>query len=344
MSRLPTAAVASAAVLLLVLAVTGGSAHAAAPDDNETDDSGLALLRQAAGAARAESYYGTQFVTSWSPHGSVSSLIEITSTPGLGMTVRPTVTDPEASGTLERVDPASPAGGLVAPQDEMIDVMARNYQVVAAGGGQVCGRPSSVVHVVRPGGADAARYWIDDASGVILRREILDGRGRLASASAFIDFRSTAAAPKIAAATDTSVYAAPDVLALQAKGWTFPSVLPGRLELFSASEAEGGYLRLGYSDGLSVISVFVQPGTLDEEGLGGWRSERRGGHTIWVRDSVEQELIWASGGHVYTVFTDAPADMVDAAVAALPHDPEPGVWERLGRGAQAVFAWVNPFE
>jgi hypothetical protein len=130
---------------------------------------------------------------------------------------------------------------------------------------------------------------------------------------------------------------------LFARGWRFPRALPGHLELFAADNTSPGYLYLGYSDGLSVVSVFIQSGVLDEERLRGWHAEQRSGHTIWIRDSAGQETIWASGGHVYTVFADAPADMVDAVVAALPHEPVPDLWTRLGRGANRLLSWVNPF-
>ncbi|SDG91909.1 sigma-E factor negative regulatory protein RseB [Sinosporangium album] len=341
MTRAPLAL--AAVAVLFGLTALSAPARAVQPDDELGEDSGLGLLRQAAHAVRVQAYYGTQFVTMWNPEGSSSSLVDVTSVPGVGITVKTMAAGEAVPGTVELVDPATPAGGLAAPHDGMIDVMARNFEVTTAGEGRVCGRPTRIVEVMRPGGAPAARYWIDEASGVILRREILDAGGRLARASAFIDFRLPEQAKPGAYTDGNAFFAVADAPALKAKGWDFPATLPGRLELFSADESENGYLQLGYSDGLSMVSVFVQPGTLDEEGLRGWHPQRRGGHTIWVRDSVGQEMIWASGGHVYTVFTDAPADMVDAAVSALPHEAEPGVLARLGRGAQTVLAWLNPF-
>jgi hypothetical protein len=338
--RLPATLV-LAAVMLLGL-VVGSPAHAARPDEPEGDDTGLHLLREAAIAGRTRGYSGTQYVTAWgrSGSGAVSSVLEVRNVPGEGLTVH---TQP--SGLVQTVDPGTPAGGMSTPSETMLEVLARNYRVVAVGGGRVCGRPARLVHVVRSDGTVAARYWLDEAGGPVLRRELLDGHGRVVHAGAFIDLTlgpARKAAAPVPAAGGLDLGETPGLLA---RGWRFPAALPGRLELFAAHDASPGYLYLGYSDGLSVVSVFVQPGVLDEERLQGWHARQRNGHTIWIRDSAEQETIWASGGHVYTVFADAPADMVDAAVAALPHEPVPApdLWTRLGRGADRLLSWVNPF-
>ncbi|MGV9777307.1 sigma-E factor regulatory protein RseB domain-containing protein [Streptosporangium sp. NPDC003464] len=336
MIRLPVTVV-LAAVMLLGL-VMGGPAHAVQPDESDSDDTGLHLLREAAVAGRARGYSGTQYVTAWGRSAAVSSVLEVRNVPGEGLTVHA-----QPSGLLQRVDPGTPAGGMSTPSETMLEVLARNYRVVAVGEGRVCGRPARLVHAVRADGTVAARYWLDEAGGPVLRRELLDGRGRVVHAGAFVDLTLDPAREVAAPALTAGGFDLGRTPALRARGWRFPDLLPGRLELFAAHDASPGYLYLGYSDGLSVVSVFIQPGVLDEERLRGWHARQRNGHTIWIRDSAEQETIWASGGHVYTVFADAPADMVDAAVAALPHEPLPSLWTRLGRGADRLLSWVNPF-
>ncbi|MGJ6961232.1 sigma-E factor regulatory protein RseB domain-containing protein [Streptosporangium sp. G11] len=343
MIRLP-ATVILAAVMLLGM-VAGSPAHAVRaphsvpPDDIESEDTGLHLLREAAVAGRSRGYSGTQYVTVWGASGSTSAVLEVRNIPGKGLTVRT-----EPSGSVRNADPGTPAGGMSSPSEVMLEVLARNYRVVAAGEGFACGRPARLVNVLRADGTVAARYWLDESGGPVLRRELMDAAGRVVSAGAFVDLtldpvvRSTALPVMAAGGFDLA-----ELPRLEAGGWRFPRVLPGRLELFAAHNTPPGYLYLGYSDGLSVVSVFIQSGMLDEERLQGWHAERRKGHTIWVRDPAGQETIWASGGHVYTVFADAPADMVDAAVAALPHEPVPDLWSRLGRGASRLLSWVNPF-
>ncbi|MBB4937441.1 sigma-E factor negative regulatory protein RseB [Streptosporangium album] len=315
-----------------------GPAHAAPPDEAESEDTGLHLLREAAAASRARGYSGTQYVTTWGRFGAVSSVLEVRNVPGEGLAVRA-----QPSGLVQLVDPASPAGGMSAPSEVMLAVMARNYRVVTAGEGRACGRRARLVDVVRADGTVAARYWLDAAGGPVLRRELLDGQGKVVHAGAFVDLTLGPVRRASASVPDPGGFDLGELPGLRARGWRFPEVLPGRLELFAAHDTSPGYLYLGYSDGLSVMSVFVQSGVLDEEHLRGWHAQRRNGHTIWIRDSAEQEMIWASGGHVYTVFADAPADMVDAAVAILPHEPVPNLWARLGRGASRLLSWVNPF-
>jgi sigma-E factor negative regulatory protein RseB len=163
-----------------------------------------------------------------------------------------------------------------------------------------------------------------------------------------------AAAPDDPGDTDAGL----DLALLRQDGWSFPMSLPRRMRLVVAEERRadgtmetGGdpspgadYVHLGYSDGASVLSVFIQRGRLDAGRLANWHVQERNGHTIWVQGSGGTNAIWSSGDYVYTVLADAPADMVDAAVAALPHEGEPGFWQRLTRGMDRVLAWANPFD
>ena len=90
-------------------------------------------------------------------------------------------------------------------------------------------------------------------------------------------------------------------------------------------------LDLGYSDGLSVISVFEQRGQLPAS-LAGWRKTTVAGHPIFVAEPDQRSLTWSGRGMVYTVVADAPTQTVDAVVGALPHDKPPGFWKRMTRG------------
>lgn len=137
MIRLPVTVV-LAAVMLLGL-VMGGPAHAVQPDESDSDDTGLHLLREAAVAGRARGYSGTQYVTAWGRSAAVSSVLEVRNVPGEGLTVHA-----QPSGLLQRVDPGTPAGGMSTPSETMLEVLARNYRVVAVGeGASAAGRPAS---------------------------------------------------------------------------------------------------------------------------------------------------------------------------------------------------------
>ena len=101
-------------------------------------------------------------------------------------------------------------------------------------------------------------------------------------------------------------------------------------------------LDLGYSDGLSVVSVFEQRGDLAAR-LAGWQQAKVDGHVIYVAEPDQRSLTWSGRGMVYTVMADAPAQTVDAVVGALPHDGPPGFWKRMSRGFVRLASWVNPF-
>jgi sigma-E factor negative regulatory protein RseB len=101
-------------------------------------------------------------------------------------------------------------------------------------------------------------------------------------------------------------------------------------------------LGLGYSDGLSVVSVFEQRGHLAAR-LDGWRKATVNGHEIFVAEPDQRSLTWSSRGMVYTVMADAPAGTVDAVVGVLPHDAPAGFWKRMSRGMARLASWVNPF-
>ena len=74
------------------------------------------------------------------------------------------------------------------------------------------------------------------------------------------------------------------------------------------------------------------------------RSRVVGGQAVHVRAMWPRELLWSAGGHVFTVVSDAPLDVLDDVVADLPHSSQPpSGWSRVERGAARVFSWLNPF-
>jgi sigma-E factor negative regulatory protein RseB len=135
------------------------------------------------------------------------------------------------------------------------------------------------------------------------------------------------------------------LLALRAKGWTLPSQLPDNLVLFAANETStrsGEVVDLSYSDGLSVVSLFVQRGELPRA-MPGWREEALLGHTVYSTDPDSRSLVWSANGFVYTVIADAPTTTVDQVVESLPHLAQPGFWGRIGKGLGRLASWANPF-
>lgn len=299
-------------------------------------DAARRLLERAAAAPTTESYTGTQFVSAWTSEGTTSQVVEVSHTPG------------------RAAEPSILSGGAVA-------LMSRHYSLTARGSARVAGRGVDVVEASRPGAAPGdspvARFWLDRATGLVLRREVYDRAGRRVRASAFVDVTVRDVAPT-SAVLDTggssgmpwsSTLDAAALSRLRASGWDCPSGLPGPLPLVDARRGGAGkaIVHLSYADGISSISVFQQRGHLDRENLRGYRRETVEGRDVWVRAEIPRRVVWSTGGMVYTVVADAPERTVDRVVDVLHEGADEGAggpMDRLGRGLDRVGSWFNPFE
>ena len=317
------------------------------------------LLAQAAQAAIVTSYQGEEVVTRWSQDSSGSVLVSDIWHVSGGQTVTQTLDAGAAASSQAYLssdaDGQAPEGvlGVTVP---LVQLLETHYVVVYAGAGLAVDRTAQVVEARRADGSLAARFWLDDATKLPLEREVFDTAARVISRDVFINIRFAKQVPGANVPAGGNVPADPQglwtgpfsqgrLLALRARGWLVPAQLPGGLSLFTGAETEasnGTVLDLGYSDGLSVISVFEQRGQLAAS-LAGWRKTTVAGHVIFVADPDQRSLTWSGRGMVYTVVADAPAQTVDAVVGALPHDKPPGFWKRMTRGLVRLASWVNPF-
>lgn len=296
------------------------------------------LLERAAGAPATASYTGTQFVSAWTSEGTTSQVLEV-------------------SHTAEQpADPSLLDGNAVA-------LMSRHYSLTVRGSARVAGRDVDVVEARRPADAGiegdvnedpvVARFWLDRATGLALRREVYDRAGRRIRASAFVDITVRESTGGGRSRTGSAPWPSTlDVTALRrlrTSGWDCPSALPGPLPLVDARRggAGGRIVHLSYADGIASISLFQQRGRLDREQLRGYRRETLEGRDVWVRAELPRRIVWSSGGMVYTVVADAPERTVDRAVDVLHEGADEGAegpMDRLGRGLDRVGSWFNPFE
>jgi len=150
--------------------------------------------------------------------------------------------------------------------------------------------------------------------------------------------------PAAAAARAWRTTLAPRQLAgLRAQGWPLPGPLPGNLVLLGARQDRtpaGPVIDLDYSDGLSLVSVFLQRGHLQRP-LAGWSRMVMGGSPVYAADSAIQTFVWSAQGFVYTVVAAAPPQTVAKVVAALPHG-SPGLLARMGQGLHRLLSWFTP--
>jgi sigma-E factor negative regulatory protein RseB len=318
----------------------------------DSDVSALGLLERAAVAPSTTAYHGVQFVSAWSDHGSTSVVVEVDHRPGYGTTVRSngTAQTPAANTFLPADTPEPSLLGVTSA----LSLLAGNYQVVVLGSRSVSGRTADLIEARRTGSSvPAARFWVDSATALVLRREVYDEQGRTTRASAFVELEvgRTEDEPHLPPAmpdrwADEVPYT--DLPQMRAHGWTCPDQLPGPLDLVDARRSGpygGRILHLSYSDGLATVSLFEQKGRLDAAKLDGYQRTAMDGRRVYVRDGVPQRVVWSADGVVFSVVADAPPRTVNAVVAALPHDPadQGGAWRRLGRGLDRVASWFNPF-
>jgi sigma-E factor negative regulatory protein RseB len=196
---------------------------------------------------------------------------------------------------------------------------------------------------------------------VPLRRELFDTSENVISEDSFVQVRFGALASSQFAAADasaaqslTTVQAGREpawvaaatparfVASLAGQGWRVPGSVPGGLPLYAAAWAQsttGEVVDLEYSDGLYVVSLFVQRGTLAAN-MAGWRPVDVAGQQAFVSG---HSVTWSGLGFVYTMIADAPPQTMSQVVGALPRGASPGVLSRLGRGFIRLAHMIDPF-
>lgn len=316
---------------------------------------GMRLLDGAADASLSTSYQGTELGSQSGMAGRVKMISQVWHQAG-GVTlvemprdVTPATAQPAAAASMADSGPAAPEGvfGVTKP---LVALLGKHYVAAYGGAGTAAGRTATVVDLYRFDGSLAARYWLDKQTTVPLRRDLFDANDQLISQDSFTAVRFGAlAAPQFAWARPA---ADPDWVAvtpasrflasLASQGWQVPGSLPGGLPLYAASSADtagGQVVDLQYSDGLNVVSLFVQRGTLAPS-MPGWQQVKVSGQRAFVSG---HSVAWAVPGFVYTMIADAPPQTMTQVVGALRRDGSPGVLDRLRRGFIRLAHVINPF-
>ena len=352
-------------------AATGGELYDYA--ETAQDGMGIQLLGESAAAGLAVSYQGVELLAQSGVAGQDTIVSDVWHSGGVTVTQTSdaamlTGTQPYVSYEVNNRSPE----GVFGVTKALVSLLGQHYIAVYQGTGSVVGRPALIVELHRADGSLAARFWLDRQTMVPLRREVFDPSARLISEEAFVQVQfgaltkppgrsatpgsgvkasakaSAGATAGGTAATPSgsgwSVVTAPAQLleGLNKQGWRLPVSLPGGLPLYSAARSTttaGQVLDLGYSDGLSVVSLFVQRGTLAQRPAG-WQQVSLPGHQVYV---AGHSIIWAGGGFVYTMLADAPPVLVTQVVASMPQNTAPGFFDRIMRGFHRLAAVANPF-
>lgn len=311
------------------------------------------LLGLAATAGQATSYQGVEMTSQSGVDGNVTVVSQVWHQGG-GLTLVRTSGGATPVVSYDTGD-RSPAGVFGVTSAQM-SLLGKHYVAAFGGTATSSGRPASIIEVYRFDGSPAARFWLDTRTLVPLRREDFDTAGKLVSDELFTQVRfGPLTAPTAAAVTDGPAPAsspesawvatsspATVVASLAKRGARLPTTLLAGLPLYAAASSgtgAGQVTDLEYSDGLSVISLFVQRGTLAAS-MAGWQSLSLDGSRVYVSG---QSVTWAGRGEVYTMIADAPPQTVAEAVSALPGGGQPGLVDRLGRGFDRLAHLVDPF-
>lgn len=317
--------------------------------DNASARLARRLLGEAAAACRRMSYRGSQRVLWRGLDHSTAMVLEVWhrgGSPTLTSAAHPQP-DPARSRAPLGADRALDQSSILWLSPRLAKLMLANYRVMSAGRGSVAGRKALVVELRRRDGSLAARLWLDAATRLPLRRDTFDPGSRLLSTAAFTSLQvgGLGQMPQPAGQAWTERLGWAQLTSMRAGGWPLPRRLADGLVLLSAarrSSTSGEVVDLSYSDGLSVVSLFVQRGQL-ADGLPGWHRVTTAGHTVFAIDPDERSLTWSAGGFVYTVIADAPPATVRQVVATLPYGGHPGFWARMARGFKRLVSWADPF-
>jgi MucB/RseB N-terminal domain len=344
--RPAAALVVLSAVGMLVL--TGAGAHAGPPAASEPADDAraLALLDRAVAALEHTSYSGTRVVTSWSRHGTTSVQVDLTHVAGQGtlVSIRGGARGQDTVAFLEAGDAGSVGRSGLGVNS--VALLSDGYHLTTAGPARVAGRHTDVVEVSLDD-VPVARLWLDQSTGLPLRREVYDATGGLAATSVFVDLRVDTGAflahlPPIPPSGGTANVAPDRRFALQRHGWACPSAA-GALRLVDIERVDGSSaIHLAYSDGLSRVSVFEQRGRLDDDSTAGFEGTEIGGRHVFVKEGMPTYAMWENDGTVYTVVSDAPLDTIARLIAAHPRRPAEDFWTRVGSGLARMGAWLTP--
>ncbi len=237
--------------------------------------------------------------------------------------------------------------------------VGRAYDITVAGRATLKTGPAVAVVFTRDG-VRRERLFVDDTTGLVVRRETYDMAGDPVRVTALtgirvIDVDSAEGRTEDPAAVDTD---GTDVLGRRTRlspdevhdvaghDWRVPITVGAGFELRAGYQVGGGEaVQLVYSDGLYTLSVFEQPGHVDGDSLTGAVHDEMDGIPVYRWPGAEPErMVWNGDGSTFTAVTDAPPDVLMGAVADLPHDMAPSVPTRMRRGLTRLGGWLWPFD
>jgi negative regulator of sigma E activity/anti-sigma factor RsiW len=305
-----------------------------------------ATMQRAAHAPHSVSYSGSQSFLAFRNGGVIVAEVQVDSRAGQGSQVM--VNNQTGQQLLKRFIPALISSRVV--DEELLALLVRNYQLSATRGASVAGRNATLVTAIPDGSYPAAaRWWVDDATGIVLWQETYDGNG---SVDLSYGFTSVSVSrrdsilehlpPRLAVPRTSTSLSISSAAELGASGWSSPRKLADLSLVRLRSDRAGNpdALHLIYSDGLTTVSVFEQRGQLTTSPPASQWDASLG---AYVRRGASDVATWQSGDLVFTVVTDGTTGALADAVASLPHDDKamPTTLGRIKAGWARILSDVK---
>jgi hypothetical protein len=215
-----------------------------------------------------------------------------------------------------------------------------NWTLQTQRGPVIAGLPTTVVVVSDPqSGTARARYFIEPATGALLRREVLDRNGHVVRAVSFDRLDALGATPP--PPPSHARRAQPTRLGSLPSGFDAPSTLGRGYRLLGQYRQPDGTVQVFYGDGLFTLSLFEQRGTLDWTSVPPGASQQVDGVTArLIATPTTSAVVWNSRGVVTTCVSDAPPDQVMIAVRSLVHhDTSSSVGHDIAHFVLGPFGW-----
>jgi negative regulator of sigma E activity len=335
-------------VVVVALAGLGPLATAGLSKAPTQAGPGAQLLDTARRAAQEQDFSGVLEVTWTDAGGRHTSEVFVRSADGvLALGDRPQVIVDGARRYVRSPDGWVALWGQESVQADVPPV-SEKWDLSVHDGPTVAGRPTRQVDAAdRDDGRVRERLYVDDSTGLLLRREQLDQRGRTVRSVGFGSIGEPAGVFFGAVPADAprapvrSTNRQPRVLDEVTAPFRAPSTTGDHFRLVGRYDERDDTVHLFYSDGLFSVSVFEQEGELDTTGLpAGAESRTIDGHDIReYRTPGGVVMVWESDDVVYTTVSDAPVDQVEAVVSGFAPSDSRGTVERVTDFVLGPFSW-----
>jgi sigma-E factor negative regulatory protein RseB len=219
------------------------------------------------------------------------------------------------------VEQRAAAPGLVSTRRRVEPRALQHYTLTTAGQSVVAGRRAQVLMLQpRDDLRFAQRLLVDEATGLLLRADVLDSDARVLESSAFsevdIGWRTDprAVIEGMNPAGYTVLPSRREIVDWSAQGWRLRQTLPGFQLVGSlrrpavGGSGDGTALQAMFSDGLSFVSLFIEPYREQAH-----RSALSAG--LGATHTVMQRV----GDHWITAMGDVPRRTLENFVSALEH-------------------------